>query len=85
MKDSTPDELLSVVLRGVIDHGGVDPTIIGDIVVGNVLQNGSGAVSSRMAQLYSGIPYTVPLTTINRQCSSGLQVRQDHISHNPKD
>ncbi|CAN0021883.1 unnamed protein product [Ascophyllum nodosum] len=43
------------------------------ICVGNVLQEGSGALSSRVAQVRAGIPYTVPLSTVNRQCSSGLQ------------
>ncbi|CAN0363623.1 unnamed protein product, partial [Ectocarpus sp. 8 AP-2014] len=41
--------------------------------VGNVLQPGSGALSSRVAQVRAGIPHTVPLSTVNRQCSSGLQ------------
>ncbi|CAN0315884.1 unnamed protein product, partial [Laminaria digitata] len=43
------------------------------ICVGNVLQAGSGALSSRVAQVRAGIPHTVPLSTVNRQCSSGLQ------------
>lgn len=43
------------------------------ICVGNVLQPGSGALSSRVAQVRAGIPHTVPLSTVNRQCSSGLQ------------
>lgn len=43
------------------------------ICVGNVLQSGAGALSSRVAQVRAGIPHTVPLSTVNRQCSSGLQ------------
>lgn len=38
-----------------------------------MLQAGSGALSSRVAQVRAGIPHTVPLSTVNRQCSSGLQ------------
>jgi acetyl-CoA acyltransferase 1 len=41
--------------------------------VGNVLQPGGGAVLGRMAQFLAGIPETVPLSAVNRQCSSGLQ------------
>ncbi|EHB16856.1 3-ketoacyl-CoA thiolase B, peroxisomal [Heterocephalus glaber] len=41
--------------------------------VGNVLQPGAGALVARIAQFLSGIPETVPLSTVNRQCSSGLQ------------
>jgi acetyl-CoA acyltransferase 1 len=45
---------------------------IQDICIGNVLCPG-GAVVARMAQLSAGIPYTTPISTTNRQCSSGLQ------------
>lgn len=41
-------------------QSGVDAATLGDIVVGNVLQPGSGAVGARMAQFYAGIPYQVP-------------------------
>ncbi|KAM9601684.1 3-ketoacyl-CoA thiolase, peroxisomal isoform 2-T2 [Trichechus inunguis] len=41
--------------------------------VGNVLQPGAGALMARIAQFLSDIPETVPLSTVNRQCSSGLQ------------
>ncbi|KAG2522501.1 hypothetical protein BBO99_00005840 [Phytophthora kernoviae] len=72
-KDTTPDVLLSHVLQAVLKQAKVDPKLVGDVVVGNVLQPGSGAGMARMAQLAAGIPHTVPLHTLNRQCSSGLQ------------
>ncbi|CAN0389118.1 unnamed protein product, partial [Ectocarpus sp. 12 AP-2014] len=72
-KDTTPDVLLSEVLSAVLARSGVSPTDVGEICVGNVLQPGSGALSSRVAQVRAGIPHTVPLSTVNRQCSSGLQ------------
>lgn len=40
---------------------------------GNVLQPGAGAVMARIAQFEAGIPKEVPVSTVNRQCSSGLQ------------
>ncbi|EWM24705.1 3-ketoacyl- thiolase peroxisomal [Nannochloropsis gaditana] len=72
-KSTTTDDLLAPVLEAVVKQSGVDAATLGDIVVGNVLQPGSGAVGARMAQFYAGIPYQVPLCTLNRQCSSGLQ------------
>ncbi|ETK93319.1 hypothetical protein F441_03594 [Phytophthora nicotianae CJ01A1] len=72
-KDTTPDVLLGHVLQAVLKQAKVDPKLVGDIVVGNVLQPGAGAGMARMAQLAAGIPHTVPLHVINRQCSSGLQ------------
>jgi len=72
-KDTTPDALLAAVLKGTVERSGVDATKIGDVVVGNVLQGGAGALTSRMAGFVAGIPEDVPLVAINRQCSSGLQ------------
>ncbi|KAM9601687.1 3-ketoacyl-CoA thiolase, peroxisomal isoform 5-T5 [Trichechus inunguis] len=72
-KDTTPDELLSAVLTAVLQDVNLSPAELGDICVGNVLQPGAGALMARIAQFLSDIPETVPLSTVNRQCSSGLQ------------
>jgi len=73
-KDTTPDVLLGEVLKATVKNTKVPFDVIGDVVVGNVQQSGSYAGPGRMAQLaIGGFPYTVPLATINRQCSSGLQ------------
>jgi acetyl-CoA acyltransferase 1 len=74
LKDTPPDLLLISVLKATMDRTGVKPSDIGDIVVGNVLMPGAGAVTARIAQLEAGIPFTVPLSVVSRQCSSGLQV-----------
>lgn len=51
---------------------GLDPKLIEDVAVGNVLPAGGGATAARMAALYAGIPNTTAINTVNRQCSSGL-------------
>ncbi|GFZ44584.1 acetyl-CoA C-acyltransferase [Saitozyma sp. JCM 24511] len=71
-KDTCQEDLLVAVFREAIKRSGVDPALIGDVAVGNVLPPGGGATVARMAQLAAGIPYTVPISTTNRQCSSGL-------------
>jgi acetyl-CoA acyltransferase 1 len=73
-KDTFAEDLLAAVFKGVVDESKVDPKLIGDIVVGSVLgANVQRANEARMAALISGIPDSVPIHTINRQCSSGLQ------------
>eukprot|EP00730_Choanoeca_flexa_P000905 TRINITY_DN10390_c0_g1_i1.p2 TRINITY_DN10390_c0_g1~~TRINITY_DN10390_c0_g1_i1.p2 ORF type:complete len:180 (+),score=35.86 TRINITY_DN10390_c0_g1_i1:142-681(+) len=62
----------AAVFEAVIDRTGVAPGDIEDIVVGNVLAD-QAALMARIAQLLSNIPETTPVTTVNRQCSSGLQ------------
>lgn len=77
-KDTYPDDLLAPVLRAVIEKTNVDPSEVGDIVVGSVLAPGSQRASEcRMAAFYAGFPETVPVRTVNRQCSSGLQAVAD--------
>ena len=71
-KDTRPEEILSGVLRAAYTKAGLDPALIEDITVGNVLPPGSGASAARMAELHAGIPITTPISTVNRQCSSGL-------------
>lgn len=71
-KDTKPDFILSNVLRSVYSRVNLDPKLIEDIAVGNVLPPGGGASAARMAALHAGIPNTTALNTVNRQCSSGL-------------
>ncbi|GLD67716.1 3-ketoacyl-CoA thiolase, peroxisomal [Lates japonicus] len=72
-KDTTPDELLSAAMTAVLTDVGLSPNLLGDVCVGNVLQPGAGALMARVAHFLSGFPETVPVYTVNRQCSSGLQ------------
>ncbi|XP_071722117.1 3-ketoacyl-CoA thiolase 2, peroxisomal [Rutidosis leptorrhynchoides] len=77
-KDTYPDDLLAPVLKAVIEKTNLDPKEVGDIVVGTVLAPGSQRASEcRMAAFYAGFPETVPVRTVNRQCSSGLQAVAD--------
>jgi acetyl-CoA acyltransferase 1 len=72
-KDTHPSDLLAAVLKATVDRTGIKPAQVGDIVVGNVLAPGGFATQARMAMFLAGFPETVPITTVNRQCSSGLQ------------
>ena len=68
-----PSTLLSTAIVGCLDRvPSVLPSDVQDVCVGNVLQGQSGAVMARMSQL-TCMPHTVPLSVVNRQCSSGLQ------------
>jgi len=73
-KDTSPDNLLAPILKNLIETTKIDPKLIGDVVIGTVLPKGAlGATEVRIACLLAGLPKEVPCTTVNRQCSSGLQ------------
>lgn len=76
-RNTSSGELLAGLLKGLVEKSGIDPSTIGDVVVGNVCNPGAGVNEHRAAQLYAGIPYTVPFQALNRQCSSGLMAVND--------
>lgn len=71
-KDTHGDDLLSAAFTGVLGSVNVRPEELGDICVGNV-NDPRSAFTARAAQFFSGIPETVPASSVNRQCGSGLQ------------
>ncbi|CAJ1397714.1 unnamed protein product [Effrenium voratum] len=72
-KELPPEDLLAEVFKAVVEKTKIDPKQIGDCVIGNALQPGAGGFGTRMSMFLAGLPYEVPMYTINRQCSSGLQ------------
>ncbi|KAJ1982286.1 3-ketoacyl-CoA thiolase with broad chain length specificity [Dimargaris xerosporica] len=72
-KDTPPEDLLAEVLKAVVKRSHIDPAMVDDICVGNVLTPMGGATAARMAALYAGFPERTSVYTVNRQCSSGLQ------------
>lgn len=82
LKDTPVEEMLAGVLRATIERTKVPAASIGDIVVGTVLGGGSQRANEcRIASFLAGIPDTVPIHTVNRQCSSGLQALA-HVAAN---
>ncbi|TRV75766.1 thiolase family protein [Streptomyces sp. 130] len=69
-----PDDLAATALTGLLDKTpDLDPAAVGDVVWGNA--NGAGEDNrnvGRMAALLAGLPVSVPATTVNRLCGSGL-------------
>jgi len=72
-KDTSPDDLLVAVFKGVLDQTKMNPELIQDVVVGNVQLSGAYSLPARAAMCRAGIPETAAVRSINRQCSSGSQ------------
>ena len=64
-----------VAIRAAVERAGLDPAaaVIDDVLMGQVLQAGSGQAPARQAVLKAGLPDTTSATTINRVCGSGLK------------
>lgn len=78
LRDTGADDLVATVLSAIVKRTGINPLEVGDIVVGNVLAPGAQRANEcRIGALLAGIPEEVPIRTVNRQCSSGLQAVAD--------
>lgn len=73
LNNTKPEEMLAHVFKSLIKRSGMDPSLIEDICVGNVLMPGSGALIARAAQMMANLPIEVPVSSCNRLCSSGLE------------
>ncbi len=69
----TAPELGAIALRAAITRAGVSDSHIEEVIVGHVLQGGTGQASGRQAMLKAGIPATVSAVTVNKVCGSGLK------------
>ncbi len=74
LKDWHPVDLLSEVLKTLVERNDLDPGLVEDVIAGCVSQTGEQSVNvARNAALAAGFPESVPGTTIDRQCGSSQQ------------
>ena len=66
-------KLGTVAIKGALEKINLDPALVEEGLMGNVVQAGTGQAPARQAAIYAGIPDTVPCTTINKVCASGMK------------
>src|ERR1044071_2998049 len=72
--NATPaTDLGTIVVRETLRRSGLDPALVGSVVMGNVIQAGNRMNPARQAAINGGIPVAVPAMTVNRVCGSGAQ------------
>ena len=62
----------SAAIAGALESAAVPPDAVDEVIFGHVVQAGAGQITARQAATAAGIPMTVPATTINKVCLSGL-------------
>jgi acetyl-CoA C-acetyltransferase len=63
----------ATAIQGALQRSGVDGKHIDQVILGHVLTAGAGQAPARQATIFSGLAHSVPATTINKVCGSGLQ------------
>ena len=69
----TAPKLGAVAIKGALDKINLDPKLIDEVFMGNVVQAGTGQAPARQAALFAGLSENVACTTINKVCASGMK------------
>ena len=66
-------DLGASVIRRLLQHTGLDPAEVDEVILGQVLTAGAGQNPARQAAIGAGLPHAVPAMTLNKVCGSGLK------------
>jgi len=66
-------KLGAVAIKGALAKINLAPKLVDEVYMGNVISAGLGQAPTKQAAIYAGIPDTVPCTTINKVCASGMK------------
>ncbi|WP_457616234.1 acetyl-CoA C-acyltransferase [Lutibacter sp.] len=66
-------KLGAIAIKGALEKINLDPNLIDEVLMGNVVSAGLGQAPARQAAIFAGIPNTTPCTTVNKVCASGMK------------
>jgi acetyl-CoA C-acetyltransferase len=69
----TAPQLGAVAIKGALDKINLDYNLVDEVIMGNVVQAGTGQAPARQASRLAGLPDTVVATTVNKVCASGMK------------
>ncbi len=66
-------KLGAAAIKAALERAGLEPDQVDEVLMGNVLSGGVGQAPARQAAIFAGIPESVPCTTVNKVCGSGMK------------
>jgi acetyl-CoA C-acetyltransferase len=66
-------KLGAIAIKGALDKIKLAPNLVDEVFMGNVVSAGLGQAPAKQAAIFAGIPNTVPCTTVNKVCASGMK------------
>ena len=73
LASESASNLGGVAIRAALNHSGLRPAQVDEIIMGNVLGAGQGQAPARQAAFAAGLPKEVPASTLNKMCGSGMK------------
>lgn len=67
-------QLGAIAVKGAVEKTGIDPDIVNEVYMGNVISAGLGQAPARQAAIFAGLSKHTPCTTINKVCASGMKL-----------
>ena len=66
-------KLGAIAIKGALDKINLDGNLVDEVFMGNVVQAGTGQAPAKQAAIFAGLPDTIPCTTVNKVCASGMK------------
>ncbi len=66
-------QLGAIAIKGAVARAGIDGAMVQEVIMGNVMSANLGQAPATQASMFSGLPNTVPSTTVNKVCASGMK------------
>jgi acetyl-CoA C-acetyltransferase len=66
-------QLGAIAIKAALERSGISPNQVNEVFMGNVVSAGIGQAPAQQASIFAGIPTSVPCTTINKVCASGMK------------
>ena len=66
-------KLGAIAIKGALDKINLDPSLVNEVIMGNVVQAGVGQAPARQAAIFAGLSNDVACTTVNKVCASGMK------------
>lgn len=69
----TAPQLGALAIKAALERSGIDAAAVNELFMGNVVSAGIGQAPAQQASIFAGLPVTLPCTTVNKVCASGMK------------
>jgi acetyl-CoA C-acetyltransferase len=69
----TAPQLGAIAIKAALERSGIQPDQVNELFMGNVVSAGIGQAPAQQASIFAGLPVTLPCTTVNKVCASGMK------------
>ncbi len=73
LSEVSASKLGAAAIKAALQKIDLDPSLVDEVFMGNVVQAGVGQAPAKQAALYAGLPDNIPCTTVNKVCASGMK------------